>query len=317
MTVPIRARLREAVIAAPLTPVTADGRIDVPTLENYATALCSVVDGVCVWAHTGRGLYLDADERATVLRTFRAATTGPVLAGVGVPVGTASTGFADDLAATVAMASEAAQHGADGVMVYPSARLDGPDIRERSIELHQAVAEETGLPVIVFRLYPEAGGVCYPAEVLHDLMSVPGVIGAKLATLDSAIGCQEAIAAVHAGGGLVLTGEDRMYGPSLMWGSDGALIGIAAAAPQLSVAVARAWFAGKTEAFIDASNRLDQFAALTFTNPMQGYIQRLFWASVHEGTIPEAMARDPYAPADLLDSDRERITDFLDNLPAG
>ena len=75
----------------------------------------------------------------------------------------------------------------------------------------------------------------------------------KTATLDRAIGCQDAIWAGRGSGKLLITGEDRMYGPSFMWGADTALVGIAAAQVELSAAVLRAWTAGDHSAFLTAS----------------------------------------------------------------
>ena len=66
-----------ALIPAVPVPFDADGRIDPTAQGRYAEWMArQPVDGVAVWAHTGRGLRLDADQRAVVLRCL-ARGTGP------------------------------------------------------------------------------------------------------------------------------------------------------------------------------------------------------------------------------------------------
>ena len=287
-------RLRHALIGAPVTPEDSQGRVDGDALIGYAGALAPQLDGVCVWAHTGRGLHRSAGERQLILDAFRAATSAPVLAAAGAPPGTEPT-FAAEVAAAAAMAEAAAEGGADGVMVYPVSSLRAPDTRRaRTLELHRTVADASGLPVIGFLLYEGAGGVSYAPSLLTELASRPEVVGVKIATLDDAVACQDAIAAIRAAGALAVTGEDRMFGPSLMWGAEAALVGIAAAAAgaALSRRVMRAWFGGEHAEFVAASARLDRFAAVTFRAPMDGYVQRMQWGAVAEGLIPRRAGHD-------------------------
>src|SRR5690606_41103122 len=115
---------------------------------------------------------------------------------------------------------------------------------------------------------------------------------------DRSIACQDTIGQITATSDrLALTGEDRMYGPSLLWGADSALVGIAAARTELSRSPMDSWFAGDLKSFVAASAALDRFAAATFRAPIEGYVQRMFWAAVGEGIIPEHAAHDPFGPA--------------------
>jgi 4-hydroxy-tetrahydrodipicolinate synthase len=139
------------------------------------------------------------------------------------------------------------------------------------------------------------------------------MLGVKTATLHQAIGCQDAIWAGRGTGKLSITGEDRMFGPSMMWGADTALVGIAAAQVDLSAAVLRAWTDGDHSGFIAASERLDRFAAATFYDPIEGYVQRMLWAAVWEGLLPEEAAHDPYGPV-LPAAERELVIRCLEGL---
>jgi 4-hydroxy-tetrahydrodipicolinate synthase len=295
--------VRGRLIAAPATPLD-DGRRIIPAdLERYAEAIGGGADGVCVWAHTARGLDLTDTDRSAVLAAFRATTSGPVIAAVGPPSGTGSD-FAAQLAGTRRLAERAAAGGADGLMVYPVSGLRDPGTRAaRVARLHGEAAAASGLPVAGFLLYPEAGGVPYDRGLLTDLAARPEVFGVKVATLHDAVACQDAIAAIHAGGALAITGEDRMFGPSLMWGADAALVGIAAAATELSRRLLRTWFSGDPAGFLAASARLDRLATAVFGEPVEGYVQRMLWVAEREGILPGRSAHDAYgvrlAPGEL------------------
>ncbi|WP_222853453.1 dihydrodipicolinate synthase family protein [Fodinicola acaciae] len=307
--------VRGALLAAPATPRDDTGRIVQQDLENYATAIAGGVDGICVWAHTARGLLLSDAERKAVLAAFRTVTTGPVVAAVG-PRPDAVGDFAAELVSTQRVAEEAAAGGADALMVFPAPSLEPvPTRAERTIRLHTEVSAAAGLPVIGFLLYPEAGGVAYGPELLAELCARPEVLGVKLATLYDAMACQDAIAAIHSSGALAITGEDRMFGPSLMWGADAALVGIAAAGTAVSRALMRTWFAQDAKGFLVASDRLDRLAVATFRAPMDGYVQRMLWVAEREGILPARSAYDPHGVR-LPASERAEIHAAYDALTA-
>ncbi|MGH3655653.1 MAG: hypothetical protein ACRDUA_03245, partial [Micromonosporaceae bacterium] len=58
--------------------------------------------------------------------------------------------------------------------------------------------------------------------------------------------------------------------------------------------------------FVAASARLDRLAAATFTEPMEGYVQRMLWIAAAERRIPGGYAVDPYGP-ELPDGERARV----------
>ncbi|MFE7130161.1 dihydrodipicolinate synthase family protein [Streptomyces sp. NPDC057638] len=308
-------RLRGTLLPAVITPMDARGVVDLPALESYAEHIAAQrIGGVAVWAHTGRGLHLTEADRERVLRVWRAAVDAPVVAAVGVPRSVRPGTAREAVDATVEMAGHAADLGADAVMVYPLAALaDQPDPTAAALDCHDRVARESGLPVIGFFLHGEAGGYPYPPRLVRELLARPAVAGLKLATLDRAMACQDAIRAAEGSGKLVLTGEDRMFGPSLMWGSDAALAGIAAARVGLTGAVLDTWTAGDHAGFVRASGRLDRFAEVSFRAPIEGYVRRMMWAAVWEGLIPESAAHDPYGPRLPL-SERDALVRVLESL---
>ncbi|MEV5963215.1 dihydrodipicolinate synthase family protein [Kribbella sp. NPDC051952] len=308
-------KLRGTVLPAVVTPMDSEGVVAYDALSAYAGALTAApIGGIAVWAHTGRGLYLSASDRSKVLETWRSATDVPIVAGVGVPRSQSAQTLQEAADATVAMALQAAAGGADAVMVYPLAALgDLPDGDAQAVALHERVAAESGLPLVGFYLHGEAGGYPYSPALIRDLLGLDSMLGVKTATLDRAIGCQDAIWAGRGTGKLLITGEDRMYGPSFMWGADTALVGIAAAQVALSADVLAAWTAGDHSGFLTASERLDRFAAATFYAPIEGYVQRMLWAAVWEGLLPEEASYDPYGPS-LPPGERDVVVHCLEDL---
>jgi 4-hydroxy-tetrahydrodipicolinate synthase len=307
----LAARLRGKVVPAVATPMTADGRVQWDALRSYGEQLVSgpSIGGLAVWAHTGRGLYLSRPDRLRVLDTWRATTQLPVVAGAGVPRDAQARDFAACVHATVMMAQDAAEHGADAVMVYPWQGLrEDPHRDQRTLELHQRVSEAVDLPLLGFYVHAEAGGYAYSPALVADLLALPSLAGVKLATLDRAVACQDVLWTIRkfGEGRLAVTGEDRMFGPSLMWGADSALVGIAAAAAGLSTALVDSWRRKDLPAFVVASGRLDRFAAATFCAPIEGYVQRMLWAAEYEGLLPAEAAHDPYGPR-LPDDERRRV----------
>ncbi|MEU6731241.1 dihydrodipicolinate synthase family protein [Nonomuraea wenchangensis] len=282
----LRDRLRGSLAAAALTPMTPAGEVDLDVAEEYFLRLvASGAGALAVLAHTGRGPFLPADVRAGLIVRARRAGV-PVIVGVG--------SRESGQAGAVADARMAAELGADGVLMFPE-----PGDR---VALHEAVWSAAGLPMIAFDLYTNP---CPPAT-LRRILDLPGVAGLKTALLSDAMGCQETIALTREAGRLAITGEDRMFGPSLLWGAQAALVGVAAASVETTAAVLRAYEGEDLRGFEQASARLDRLAAATFTAPMEGYVQRMAWLAAAEGLIPGSHAHDPYGPG-LPDGERARV----------
>ena len=103
------------------------------------------------------------------------------------------------------MAIEARRGRADALLAFP-ARAD-------PVSHHARLSRE--LPVIAFWLYEAAGGVAYDDATLHAILDLPGVIGIKVATLDSVMTFQRLAALLRAHPDkLLITGEDRFLGYS-------------------------------------------------------------------------------------------------------
>ncbi len=268
----------------PAVPVPFSGTsLDAAAQAAYARWMATQpVAGVAVWAHTGRGRHLSAEQRRTVLDTWREALPDRiVVAGV------------HDLTTAI----EARRGHADAMLVYPEPK--------DPVAHHARLSRE--LPVIVFYLYADAGGVAYDDATLHALLDLPAVVGIKVATLDSVMTFQRIAAVVRKHPGkLLITGEDRFLGYSVLMGADSALVGMGAALTGMQADLLTAAREGRWTEFVALSARCDGFAQATFVEPMEGYIRRMLWAVAAVGIIPESACDDPWGP-ELPSDQREAV----------
>lgn len=305
-------RLRHRVISATLTPMDEAGSVNLEAIPHYVSTLADAgVGGLAVWAHTGRGPYLTESQQEGSIRAFRDSADLPLIAGVGTQ--TRASAAAEEIVADYrTVAYRAAVGGADGLLVMPPRGLQQhPDREQLFLDLHEKLARDTGLPLVLFVLYEAAGGFPLSVSLLRALLSLPHAVGLKLATLDSAMQCQDIIWLIREEfpDRLAITGEDRMFGPSLTWGANSALVGIASAVPELSVALLRAWFHNDVARFLELSAEMDQLARRTFRAPMEGYIQRMHWLAAATGALAPVAAHDPHGPK-LASDEQDHLTGY-------
>lgn len=302
--------LAGGLIPAVPVPHRADGSPDWEAQDAYAAWMArQPVAGVAIWAHTGRGLHLDRETAARVLSVWRAALPPDkvIVAGVGArprmrarrarvtppadPQGL--TNFVID--GTIEMAQDAKQGGANAVLVLPPVLLRDLDDRDRRVaQLHAALAK-AGLPVVAFQLYEAAGGLPYSGRVLDQILAMPHVLGIKVATLDSVMTFQDIVPRVPADK-LLITGEDRFLGYSLMMGARAALVGLGAARTALTAALVAAHTKRDLKRMHALSATADRLGAVTFREPMEGYLRRLLWVLALDGVIARDATFDPWGP---------------------
>ena len=297
-------------------PFDGEGRLHDLGLGRYTAWMAAQpVGGVAVWAHTGRGLLLSEDQGARVLSAWRRVlSAGHVLiAAAGARADLRTPG--EVLEAVRGMGRRAADLGADALLIHPPTAFRERADRDALILDYHSAAAEAGLPLILFYLYEAAGGISYPPGVLAGLLAREEVLGVKIATLDSVMTFQD-IACLLTGrvpDKLIITGEDRFLGYSLMCGARAALIGMAAACTGLQAELIRSHREGEAGRFLSLSAAVDDLAQHTFIAPMEGYIRRMLWCLAIQGVIPEDAAHDPWGP-EPAPGEYERLRRCLDRL---
>jgi 4-hydroxy-tetrahydrodipicolinate synthase len=279
-------RLRWGLVPAVPAPFRGD-RLDGEAQRAYARWMSAQpVAGVAVWAHTGRGPHLSAEQRAAVLETWREALPDRlVVAG----------------ARDITMAIAARRGHADALLAFPE--------RDDPVGHHRRLGRE--LPVIAFYLYEAAGGVSYDDATLHAILDLPNVVGIKVATLDSVMTFQRIAALMRSHPDkLLVTGEDRFYGYSVLAGATAALIGMGAALTEPQAELLHAARDRQWDRFVALSALCDRLAQATFVEPMEGYIRRMLWAAAAEGALPREACDDPWGPA-LPEGEREIVEQVI------
>jgi len=251
------------------------------------------IAGVAVWAHTGRGLHLSEDIARQVIEDWRKNLSDKLLiAGVG------SLNKEQATSEVLEMASSAVTYGADALLVYPPSWLKENSSQDALIIEHHSRLAELGVPLVLFYLYEAAGGISYNLDVLDQLLSLPNVVGIKMATLDSVMTYQDVSRhiQVHHPGKLLITGEDRFLGYSLLRGATAALIGMGAVCTELQAELITSHVERQAERFLELSAAVDKLAEVLFVQPMEGYIGRILFALSKLGIIPEDAVYDPWGP---------------------
>ncbi|HEV2494698.1 MAG TPA: dihydrodipicolinate synthase family protein [Terriglobia bacterium] len=301
----VRRRLDKGLVPAVPVPFSAEAVIDLAAQERYIAYMkAQPIAGVAVWAHTGRGLRLTREQRLGVLQAWSEGLQGGrrsggriIVAGVG---GSSSDGSDSQtfIQSALEMARDALAGGAHCLLVHPPARFRSlPQADDLVFDYHRQLAS-LRVPLILFYLYEDAGGIAYSPGLLRRLLAIPEVVGVKLATLDSVMTFQFVanLVAREFRSKLVITGEDRFLPYSFMCGAHAALIGMGSACTAVQVELMRAWFGRRPSDFLKLAGQVERLAQVTFVEPMEGYIRRMLWVLVHSGVIDRESASDPWGP---------------------
>lgn len=313
----VSSKLKGAFFPAVPVPFNSLGNIDKEAQESLAQYMASQpVTGVAIWAHTGRGLFLTEQQREEIYLTWRKNLRPEqwIICGVGSRVRPDITPQAEQrfLSEAQSMAEQARRLGADAILVYPpTIYRESPDAERRIIEYHELIGSYD-VPLILFYLYREAGGIDYSLEVLRHLLTLKQVVGIKLATLDSVMTFQDICRLIQEEfpQKVIITGEDRWLGYSYIIGAQGALVGLGTIFPSLQIEMFKAYFEKRYESFIELMSKVDLLAECTFLYPMEGYIERLLYVLAVQGIISFEAAHDPYGPG-VTQKEKENILKIL------
>jgi len=278
---------------ASLTPFTPHGAIDDAALRDHLRDLATTpgVRALVVNGHAGEATSLDRAERQGVVRTAREIADGKlgVVAGV----------IADDTRTACALARDAAEAGADAVLLFPPGLFaQGAASRpEMALRFVGAVAAASPLPIVLFQL-SLASGLGYPTDLLLRLCrEVPAIIAVKEgsdipaayeANLRGLRGLDRPVT--------VLTTNNTWLHASLAYGGDGILSGLGSVAAPLLASLFEAWQRGDVVAARAANERLAPLTAVFYRAPACDMHNRMKTALHLLGQIPHPAPRPPLLP---------------------
>ena len=161
--------LFSGLLAFPVTPLDAAGRLDDEGLSRVVTALdVAGVDTLGVLGSTGSYAYLDGALRRRVID--RVAALKPAHQGLVVGVGAVTT------AATIELAQDAVAAGADGLLLAPVSYLPLND--DELVGHYHAVAAAVDRPICVYN-NPATTGVDISPGLAARLMEAERIVAIK------------------------------------------------------------------------------------------------------------------------------------------
>jgi 4-hydroxy-tetrahydrodipicolinate synthase len=221
-------------IAAVVTPFDANYDLDLEALKALTAYIVgNGAHGIMTTGGTGEFPSLSRDEKASVTRTVVEAVGGrvPVIAGTAAP----STWE------TIQLSRDAADAGADAVIVTAPYYFPLPD--RALYEHYRAVAADATVPVVVYNNPLYTGNNLSP-DLLLSLLELPDVIGIKQSNAN--LGDLVEVLSRAKPGKSICTGIDSQFVPALSVGAHGIYSTAAAVIPGIMSKIYNDYVGGRT-----------------------------------------------------------------------
>ncbi|HTW28722.1 MAG TPA: dihydrodipicolinate synthase family protein [Acetobacteraceae bacterium] len=217
-----------------LTPFRADGQIDEDLLAAHFRRYAAVpgIAGVLCNGHAGENFLLSRAERRRV--TEIAATllgaTHVIVAGV----------IAEATEEAAAHARDAAEAGADCVLVFPPFSWALSQDDRMAVTHHRRIGEACGIAMMLYQA-GVASALAYRPRVLAELVTLPNVVGIKEGSWESnAYDRNRRLVKSIAPHVAVMASGDEHLLSCFVLGSEGSLVSLAVLMPDEIVALDRA-----------------------------------------------------------------------------
>jgi 4-hydroxy-tetrahydrodipicolinate synthase len=233
--IPAHANPWDGIYPSTIVPMKEDRSLDDAAIARHTadvTAPDGIV-GVLCNGHAGENVYLSRDEKRHVLE-ITVATVGArriVVCGIN----------AEATDEAVLHAQDARAGGADALMVFAPngwATFHDP---AAIMAHHEAVIAAAGLPVFLFQGSVNAGRTAFPPPLLAALARLPGVVGVKEGSWETAAyeASRRAVTEAAPHVRMMASGDEHLF-TCYVLGSDGSLVSLADIIPETIVALDRA-----------------------------------------------------------------------------
>jgi 4-hydroxy-tetrahydrodipicolinate synthase len=294
--------LTGGVVVPAITPLTADGRVDVASLTRLIrTFEAAGTRGVLVLGSTGEGPFLSPAECEQVVGTAAAASDLPIVANV------AALSTAD----AVAAAKRAGSAGASVILAPPPS---GFPLSQVEMAWHyEQIAGATSLPTYAYHVPVRTPSALAP-KTLGKLVRDGVLAGVKDSSGDLDNHRREAreLAGTNA---LLFTGSETCIDLAIQLGFQGSVPGLANVYPHAEVELVDLALAGKLAEAHAAQDTIVDMSNLYFA-PLNGAtfsavaVGALKFALVQAGIIESATLRRPFATPDVSEHVLAHLREF-------
>lgn len=287
----------KGVIPAIVTPFNEDDELDHKGLEDLVVFLIdSGIHAIMTTGGTGEFPHLLREERKEVTRAVARVSKGrvPVIAG------TAGCGTKE----TILLSKDAAEAGADAVIVTPPYYFKLPD--ESLLEHFRILSENLDIPIVIYNNPLYTGNNLSPA-LIDRTADIHGVIGLKQSNTD--LGQFVEVVRMSGEKISVCTGIDSQFYPTLCAGSKGIFSTAACVIPKQMVQIYDLTRDGKHDEAFKVHVKIQNLNRLLEYDP--GYVSPCKEALRMMG-LPGGPVRKPLP--DLTPDQREELKAALEEL---
>lgn len=274
-----------------LTPFRDDGRIDEEVLAAHFRRYAGVpgIAGVLCNGHAGENFLLTREERRRVTEIAAAVLgrTHLIVSGV----------VAEATEEAAAHARDAAEAGADCVLVFPPFSWALSQDDRMAVTHHRGIGEACGIPMMLYQA-GVASALAYRPDVLAELVTIPNVVGIKEGSWESnAYDRNRRLVKSVAPRVAVMASGDEHLLSCFVVGSEGSLVSLAVLMPDEIVALDRAVRRGDLAAAQALHRRIQPLAnAIYGTAPAGLATARLKACMALTGEWRNGAARPPITP---------------------
>ena len=275
------------------------GELDVVGLGiNLDSYLSHPIRGIVVGGSTGEAILLDEAERMEMLKQTRQKLKPEhlLIAGTG----------AESTRMTIHRSRDAADCGADAVLVQPPAFYRGA-MTESALMMHySAVAEASPVPVIVYQVPLRLSTLEFSEKLVTDLSQIDNIVGIKDSRGD--IDIVKNMIATTQQGFQILVGSGAILAPCLEMGAAGGILAAANLAPGIASNIYASFVTGD---LIEANRQQAMLSPVHTT-----VVGSMGVPGVKAGLdILGLRGGDPRSPLSPLEgSDRNKIAQLLQEL---
>lgn len=287
----------KGVIPAIVTPFNEDDELDHKGLEDLVVFLIdSGIHAIMTTGGTGEFPHLLREERKEVTRAVARVSKGrvPVIAG------TAGCGTKE----TILLSKDAAEAGADAVIVTPPYYFKLPD--ESLLEHFRILSENLDIPIVIYNNPLYTGNNLSPA-LIDRTADIHGVIGLKQSNID--LGQFVEVVRMSGEKISVCTGIDSQFYPTLCAGGKGIFSTAACVIPKQMVQIYDLTRDGKHDEAFKVHVKIQNLNRLLEYDP--GYVSPCKEALRMMG-LPGGPVRKPLP--DLTPDQREELKAALEEL---